>query len=382
MRKGSGKNEKNRIIALLTVIVFGTCIVGCGNEVAPDSNSTNEVEANIEETNSDVPIVTPDVIFGDSFQDYVGERITVVGYPGFYTKFDDSTKDSLKEMGDGYLFITTKSELDWTAPQVFCIFDGDQTDVFTDEILDSFRENGTLIGITGICKERALLADCNPEFKQFDKTEVPFYQTDESSDTETSSITTKTDSTQDPESTTTSKSKVKSQSNSDIPDSVSNYIQELNDFLESHDVQNHFPKGAFPIEFTYVLKQENTDMIMYGYKGFSTFLTLRIYVNKSDNEIRAITASTGMKYHNDELQDEWKDMMCIPFIPVANADSLQDVREIWENGHRKYEPTGDVGYDKVSILIAPEFIGQSGDWVGSINSGLKGTEIWVFPHSD
>ena len=171
--------KKNRIIALLTVIVFGTCIVGCGNEVAPDSNSTNEVEANIEETNSDVPIVTPDVIFGDSFQDYVGERITVVGYPGFYTKFDDSTKDSLKEMGDGYLFITTKSELDWTAPQVFCIFDGDQTDVFTDEILDSFRENGTLIGITGICKERALLADCNPEFKQFDKTEVPFYQTDE-----------------------------------------------------------------------------------------------------------------------------------------------------------------------------------------------------------
>lgn len=177
-------NKKGFAVILLTALM-SIGISGCGKADVSAPAADSETPSIAEQSSEQADIlVIPDDLSGEGYKKYEGQMITVVGYPGFYTKFSD---EDLKKLGEGALFVTSSEEFSpdllKTGKVTYCIFDDDQAERFNDDVCGEIRRNDKLIGITGLCSG-ANLTGCDPEFKTYDIADVPFYSNQREADAE------------------------------------------------------------------------------------------------------------------------------------------------------------------------------------------------------
>lgn len=170
---------------MLLAALMSTGISGCGKADVSAPAADSETPSIAEQSSEPAEIlVIPDDLSGEGYKKYEGQMITVVGYPGFYTKISN---EDLKKLGEGFLYVTSSEEFSpdilKTGKVTYCVFDDDQAERFNDDVCGEIRQNDKLIGITGLCSG-ANLTGCDPEFKTYDIADVPFYSNQREADAE------------------------------------------------------------------------------------------------------------------------------------------------------------------------------------------------------
>ena len=178
--------NKKRFAAMLLAALMSTGISGCGKADVSAPAADSETPSIAEQSSEPAEIlVIPDDLSGEGYKKYEGQMITVVGYPGFYMEFDDSTDEKVKALGAGIFIITSGQSGVLSGVSAYCVFDDDQSEKYNDDVCEEIRSDDKLIGITGICSDKDLIVTgCDPEFKTYDIADVPFYSNQREADAE------------------------------------------------------------------------------------------------------------------------------------------------------------------------------------------------------
>lgn len=312
-----------RIIFSLIAIVLVTCIVGCGTE-SQQEESGNSIFSVKE--------------ICDNCNQYNHNRITIKGRAKSFYKSDETEYGAYSLILED---IDTKSEV------ITCYFENDDLQaLYTFEGTDYLEENDArrLITISGqfsFIKKESMdacqLTECEVTAISSSLDDL-LHQTDESSDIETISKTTKSDSAQDSESKTTI-------TNTKNTYSYSEFMRELKDLLETPEY-GIFDEKYYgdPLE-GYVLMphDEQKDILdngrilmrsLYFQSNKTPDMAIILAVTIENNIVTQIIVASPVYIKSPtlaiELRELLMDFMMIPCGVLERCENRDEIHKLYE----------------------------------------------------